>query len=437
MKKVLYMFALFASKYNDDFMFFEHMPNEVLLSIASQLEPDKLLNFIFTCKRFYNLVIERITTFVNLYTRVSRFPVERFLWSEFNSPDFLIKDKQKLFLRMLRIHQVAKTDRFTSKWYNNYVHETDPFGPLPDDENELYIKNYEAWTIYSFTDVYNLLSAGFQTYAFNETDFIFFFKFIHKYKKAFEEFHEIVCIDIEGIISSGMTFEQLDNRMMRCLEYGGKEEDIYYTIFNQGQEDYDYYLTLLMHGIDSDTASAVDVIYSEDDLGCYKALSYIIGKQFAFEFVLKQFLDINQIPGFLETMSRLYSLGVNQIDIAEFVKLNPTEDVFESIRIQMDAFGSVVYKEDFVFNQQEFELFNSLVPTVGQKFAFYIVKSKFIVDIDTHEKITYLETLNSHGITDIDSAEMYIQNPTQETLDYILQEHTVNLDDSEFLSRLN
>ncbi len=426
------MTTLVALNDNDDIMFKKHIPDEILLIIAQKLEPHTLLNFILTCKRFRNLVIGFFQSFVKLYQRVLQFQVERFLWSEFNSPDFLIKDKEKLFLRMLSVHQVAKTDRFTSMWYDNYLHETEPFGPLPDDENQLYIKNYKVWMVYSFTDIDRVLSAGVQTYAFNETDFIFFFKFIHKYKKAYEEFHENVCLDIERIISSGTTFEQLDTQMMRGLEYGGKEEHIYYPIACQDPEDYNYYLTLLMHGIDSDTASAVDVIYSEDDLGCYKALSYIIGKKFAFEFVLKQFLNIDELPRFLETMSRLHSLGVTQIDVAHYVKQRPFEEVFESIRIQMDAFGSVVYKEEFVFNQLEFELYNSFVPIVGQKFAFYIVKRKFNVDIDTNDKITCLETLNSNGITDIDSAEIYIQNPTQETLDSILQEH-----DIEFLSRIS
>jgi hypothetical protein len=346
---------------NSNFMFFEHLPNDLVLMIACELSPSDLLSFIFTCKRFYHLITSSVQTFANLYNRTSFSATERFLWGEINSPYFIM-EKKKLFFRMIRIHQLAKANILTRKWYYHSMHYTYSFGPLPDDEKQLYIKNYQAWMILSFNNCDGILSSGIQTYAFNENDFIFFFKFINKYKTVYQEFHENVCVDIQNMISSGMTFEQLDSQMMRCLEYGGKEEHIYTTIVFQSPEDYEYYLSLLMHGIDSDIASTIDVIYTPDQLGCYKALCYIIGEQFAFEYVLKRYLDINENKGFLEVMSRLYLLGVNQIDIADFVFLNQREEIFNAITIQMQTFGSILYKEDLMLCPDESSLFNSLVP---------------------------------------------------------------------------
>ena len=63
-----------------------YLPAEILLIVADMLSPIDLYNYMMISRRHFDLVMSNINHFVHLYARTSKFPVERFMWSQYDNP---------------------------------------------------------------------------------------------------------------------------------------------------------------------------------------------------------------------------------------------------------------------------------------------------------------------------------------------------------------
>ncbi len=398
---------------------FEGMNEQQVLMILDKLSPIDLLNFITTCKKNFQFVISRIDYFVEKYYTELQSPLEKFMWSYCFSEQFLIKDKQYVFLKILQIHKftisdiIEKIHKFPD-WDWDIV-------SLTTDPNELYIKKLQLGLAYAFINERCNIGVVLEL---NENTFIFFFKFVIKYKNA--EYHLNDAYYLNMLVSKGMTFEETDEFVQEALSYGGEEEHIYEAI-NYGLKD--SYIRLIKYCVESESAIKFGINFvSEQELETYKCLHYIIGKTFAFEFIIKQHLNVDDYPFLLTHLSKLYSMGINNLVIAnKIMNSKPSDEVYESLKMQMDIFGDIKYNKDFIFTPYEIGMFNNLANSVGKHFAYYIVKNIFTIDIDKFpNSLENLAKLYSAGINDKIVAERFIKNPSEELFDKYSQQIKTN-----------
>jgi hypothetical protein len=328
--------------------FYDEMPSEIILLIAEHLNPADLYTFMLTSKRIQNLIISRIPQFVKLYVNVLQLDVEKFMWKLFNDDYFEIKDKDKLFIRMLEVHNFAHSDILEYIYDNYEIEPGDFYLPLPEEEKQLYIKKFQAGMICGLNNRKDYFLISLFTYAFTDDIFEFLFKFINKYIKLalFISKHSVVeqiSIDVEYMIGMEMTFEMLDHYLTNGLTYGAKLYETYNIIMEGGINGINNFFRLLSYG--------VEVYYAKDDfedenfydyeLENYNAIRHIIGSEFAYQYILQKKININNIPNFLENVVRLRSIDVDDIKIVDIFLQNPTNECFENIQMQMDIFGRV------------------------------------------------------------------------------------------------
>jgi hypothetical protein len=398
------------------FSFFYELPEELLLLVIEQINPNELLNFILTCTYFFKLVKTKIHVLTKHYSCVLQFPIERFMWSQFDCG--YITDKQKLFLRMLGVHKYTKSKLMETRWSESQVEQ---YGALPTEASQLYIKKFQTGMLEAFTeysdDAKSYLYAEY-SYDCDFDRFIFLFKFITKYKDIYIPNCDSFLSDFKEWfdIYSDLTFEEVDNALQTGLSYNGTNQNMYlalkYNTFN-------FYLTLRSYGLPDEIAitEAGDVSYSRSALEEYNALRYIIGHELAYHLILNHRIILQ--PGNLQNILKLYLIGVTDSDVAMWLieALSP-DDVFESISIQMKTFGKVKYYEGFTI--EEADMFNILSLSIGKIFAYYYVKHKFSIDIHEYiDCISNMTMLDSIGEYSIEVAEYYIQNPTLQVFEQI------------------
>ncbi len=309
------------------------LPQEVLLIIAKQLNPEDLYKLLYTNKQFYNLIIPLASQFAKYYAKTTQLDVEKFMWGLFNYEHLIIKNKEQLFLKMLSVHVFSKT--------NVYENTVDTF----DTQNDLCIRKFQAGMIYKlcFFDINNSLQISssiisMYSYLDNPDMFPFLFKFFNKYKNVAVKMYEDIEVDIDEFVENGMTFEMIDDYFQQALQYGDDELEIYQIIKDDCIVDF---LRYVSNGMGFKRASFLsgklfdENEYTDAQLEKYNAVRYIIGQSFASHYILEKNVDIDNIPNFLENIVKLRSIGINKIEVVEAYLQEPTTEHFENIQNQM------------------------------------------------------------------------------------------------------
>ncbi len=289
------------------------IPDEIILFMCEHLYPLDMCNFMFTSKHYYNLILDRISYFADLYSKMLHFDVEKFMWSQFNNEYLLIKDKEQLFLRMLFIHKFPQTTIMEEVWEEYDLENDDNYGPLiiarnssneeseenDDINNELYITKLKCGIIAGLTTVSIDISAMY-SYSCNFPSFLFLFKFITKYNDAASLCVELLEFEIVKHVSEGITFEMLDSEFQKVLAYGISEYDTYMMFI---EHEIEYFLHLISYGFDNNMARLnSDQDFSDYKLEIFNAIRHIIGNTLAYHLLFELYINIDDYPELLQTI---------------------------------------------------------------------------------------------------------------------------------------
>ena len=361
---------------------FEALPDEILLMVAKKLNPIELSYVLSNSAHFHDFIIPRISTIAKYYNATMSTDVERFMWGFFDN-EFFNLTKEQLFNKMAKVHELANSNIVEEIWAEHDMNDQENYGPLPEDQTELYIKKFQAAMIKVFTNnKLNILVATMFSYDSDQIVFQFLFKFVNKYTWTSIIRSDILIEDIQEFLEQNITFEYLDecmqkvlpynesnniissievddrginssydprvnnlyfvmqdDRMKQVAEYGAREFDIFSIILDN---TFDEYFRLISHCIDHDVAKYdVEEEYTDEQLMTYNSVRHIIGNELAHLYILQKNINIDNTPDFLQNVLRLYLIGVVEENVIDKFLENPSEVIFQTIQFQKEMIGTV------------------------------------------------------------------------------------------------
>ena len=307
---------------------FNVLPTEILMYIAKECRPEDLYKLISTSPRFYNLVIPNVSHFARHYANVMPLDVDKFMWNLFDDNIFNNENKEKLFLKMLNIYLLSNCNYIGEVWQQNNMDNDEDYGPLPEEQSELYIKNFQLGMIKEFCD-FDLLQSAKISYDAEPSVFEYVFKFIKKYPTTSYENIDNLVGHIEDFIEQNMDFDFVDEYIQEALSYNADEADVF-DVLTDG--DYiDEYLKLLTYGV-VPVKAKYDIHndeYTEEQLENYNTIRHVIGNKLSHYYILDHQLDINTVPNFLENVVKIRSYGIEDENIINVFLQNPTNELLQ------------------------------------------------------------------------------------------------------------
>jgi hypothetical protein len=319
---------------------FNIMPIEILMYILKECRPEDLYKLISISTRFYNLVMHNISHFTNYYAKNLLLDTEKFMWNLFDDEIFNDKNKEELFVKMLQVHVFANSNYLEFVWQQTNMEDNEDFGHLPTNPTELYIKKIQTGMIKMFSE-FDLLQSSKFSYEINNDVFELLFKIIKKYPIASYQNSDNLVSHIEDFFEQNMNFEWISEYIQEALSYNAEEEDIFDVLTDETYID--EYINLLHYGVEPEEAK-FDIhgyIYMEEQLNTYNTIRYVIGNKLAHYYILDNELNIDSIPNFLINVNLLYSIGIDNIEIINKFLENPTDALFDNIKLQYETSGSV------------------------------------------------------------------------------------------------
>lgn len=323
---------------------FDYMPDELVVMIAQNLNPDELFTFMLTSKTLYTLILARSIHFVNFYRNISVLPVENLLWS-YNSGFINISNLPKLFIRTLGVYIFAKTNQVEETWdclklsdAINHEWRTN-YGPLPENENDLRELKIKAGMFNAFIKPDDELTLNQKDinamYAYSSESlsmFKFFFCFLQKYTKIALDWCEFIENDIYDLVHNrNMTFEMFEEQFIHIASTN-LDKSLVYRLIRYNISD--KYMRLVSYNVDiedaHDTVEDLDIFedvnITDNELEVYNSIRHIIGNKLAYYFVIEKHMNIDTIPNFLENVRINLDVGITDVFTIEEYILNPPGD---------------------------------------------------------------------------------------------------------------
>ncbi len=195
------------------------------------MHPNDLYKHLIFSKSNYDFIMEHISQLVNYYSNTMPLDIEKFMWNLFDNININI-NKQQLFIKMLQVYSFANSNIIEQVWKDNYIDES--YGPLPEDQLELYNIKFKTGMIYILCNNDNISNPTLElsllwAYSSNIIVFKFLFKFINKYKEVAIKYCELLLEDIEEFIEKNITFGTIDDYLQIGFSYGIN----YYNMYNE------------------------------------------------------------------------------------------------------------------------------------------------------------------------------------------------------------